>query len=268
MVKAKEIIAWMDEIAPPVIAEQGDPIGLQLGDVNQEIQTVYVTLDVRPETVAAAIEVGADMILAHHPAMFVPVRKFDMRDSQNRMYAEIIKHDLVVYAAHTNLDNAPGGMNDWLAQALNLSATSGLLPAQKGPVGTYAMGRVGDLPQTMTVAEFSDYCKKTFHLSGLRLISKDLNATIKKVAVLGGSGGKFYSEALKQGADAYVTGDISYHTGHDILASGLHGFDLGHHIEAICEVKLSEGLTNQAQKAGWQLKIVTNQINTDPFTFR
>ena len=117
MVKVKEIVARFEEFAPQQIAEKNDPIGLQLGSLEHEVKKMMVTLDVRPEVVEEAIAAGVDFIFAHHPAMFVPVKHFDLADPQNQMYAMLIKHDITVYAAHTNLDNANRAMNDWLAEA-------------------------------------------------------------------------------------------------------------------------------------------------------
>ncbi|MSE06884.1 Nif3-like dinuclear metal center hexameric protein, partial [Lactobacillus salivarius] len=83
----------------------------------------------------------------------------------------------------------------------------------------YSMGRVGELKDSLTAVEFAEYCKKVLNLRGLRLIAADNQKPVKRVAVLGGSGGRFFNAALLHKADAYVTGDISYHTGHDMIAA-------------------------------------------------
>lgn len=372
MTKVKDIVARFEEFAPKWMAEPGDPIGLQLGDLNNDVKKMMVTLDVRPETVQEAIEQGVDFIFAHHPAMFVPVKRFDLSDPQNQMYAQLIKHDITVYAAHTNLDNANGGMNDWLAAELGLVETKPLLPVREeqlyklaiyvptkqanqlrealaqagaGVLGDYqscsfsqtgigrfapnnqahpfigqagqlseveeqkvevvcparlknqvlaamyanhpyeevvfdlyqieglgqeyGMGRVGNLAfeKPMTVLEYAKYCKKVLGLSGLRLISDDLERKVKRVAVLGGSGAKFYSNALLKGADIYVTGDVSYHVGHDILASGLSVIDPGHHFEQVCKQQLTAKFTNWAKENAWPIEVYTSTLNTDPFRF-
>mgnify|MGYP003361594547 FL=1 len=87
------------------------------------------------------------------------------------------------------------------------------------------------------------------------------------MAVLGGDGGKFYPQALRAGAQAYVTGDVYYHTGHDMLAAGLTVIDPGHHIESICKSQLTKLFDQWRVQAGWPIEIVASQLNTDPFTF-
>ena len=259
MVLVKELVAEFERFAPKELAFAKDPIGLQLGSLNAPVHKMMVTLDVRPETVAEAIAAGCDFIFAHHPAVFSPIQPFDLDLAQNKMYAEIIKHDLTVYAAHTNLDCAHGGMNDWLAMELDLQAIS--------PLTDEGLGRIGNLSAAMSVRDFAKLCQQTFNLQGLRVISPDLDGQVKRVAVLGGAGGSFYQAALKMGADAYVTGDISYHTGHDMLAAGLNVFDVGHHVESICKPHLAKLFKQIAAQKDWKLTVIESKLNTDPFIF-
>ncbi|VDG20523.1 Nif3-like dinuclear metal center hexameric protein [Lactiplantibacillus mudanjiangensis] len=338
---ASELIARFEEFAPLKLKWHHDPTGLQIGDPQQEIHKVLVTLDVRPEVVDEAIAVGADMIFAHHPVMFRPADNLDYQEPQKAMYGKIAAHHILVYAAHTNLDCAEGGMNDWLAQALQLQHVTGLVPGYREPavkltvtvpaaqaemvqeclvsqhqaqvdryalnsgeqfsvdllkadlsaavtaitglVGVdnwdyqvtplltggkqYAMGRIGDLVKPMTVQNFALACKAAFHVDGLRLISNQPDQFIQRVAVLGGDGGKFYQTAQQQGAQVYVTGDVYYHTGHDMLAAGISVIDPGHHIESICKPQLTRLFKKWQAENQWSLSVVASQLNTDPFTF-
>lgn len=117
---ASDLIAAIEEYAPLALREGNDPTGFQIGRRDKVVKKVLVTLDVRPEVVQEAIDNEIDFIFAHHPVMFRPARNLDLSDPQNKMYADILTHDMTVYAAHTNLDKAQGGMNDWLAAALAL----------------------------------------------------------------------------------------------------------------------------------------------------
>ncbi|MCH4170439.1 MAG: Nif3-like dinuclear metal center hexameric protein [Lactobacillus sp.] len=120
MTTGQDLIDQIETLAPLSLREPKDPTGLQLGDPTQTVKKVLVTLDVRPEVVAEAIDKQVDFIFAHHPVMFRPAHNLDIRDPQNKMYADLLAHHITVYAAHTNLDKAQGGMNDWLAAALHL----------------------------------------------------------------------------------------------------------------------------------------------------
>src|SRR5690625_2005246 len=108
-------IQRFETFAPPYLAMGNDPIGLAVGTAKQPVQRMLVTLDVRPETVEEAIEKKVDFIFAHHPPIFRPAKNLMTDDPQIQMYADLLKHDITVYSAHTNLDVAEGGMNDWLA---------------------------------------------------------------------------------------------------------------------------------------------------------
>lgn len=266
---AQELINRFEQFASPLIAEDHDPVGLQLGDPSREIMTVMTTLDVRPEVVDEAIEANADFIFAHHPMMFHAAHNLDLSDPQNAMYAKLIKHNVVVYGAHTNLDNVNGGMNDWLAEQLQLTNLTPLLAGGTDPNTNdhYGMGRVGELDQEMDAREFADYCRQVFGVTGVRLIAPQSPKPIKRVAVLGGSGGQFYLDAIAKHADAYVTGDVSYHVGHDMIAHNLTVVDPGHHIEQICKPKLKSMFEQWNVQYGWEIDVVASRLNTDPFNF-
>ncbi|MFT9373005.1 Nif3-like dinuclear metal center hexameric protein [Liquorilactobacillus hordei] len=370
MTNVGEIVARFEQFAPQSWAEEGDPVGLQIGSMQQTVHKMMVTLDVRPEVVAEAVKNNVDFIFAHHPALFRPIRKFDLENPQNKMYAELIKHDITVYAAHTNLDNANQGMNDWLASLLDLQDIEPLLPqhedklfrlavfvpqaaaetvrnaltaAGAGKIGEYqdcsytisgmgrftpqaaanptignlleptevaedkievvfpkkicsrilkvmrtvhpyeepafdlfevqgngsryGMGRVGNLKKSVTISSFAEYCKTKFEIPHLRVVTGDITRKVSRIAILGGSGSQFYKDVLKKKADVYVTGDISYHTGHDIIASGLTAIDPGHHIEQVCKPHLQNLFEQWNNENKWQIEVIQSEINTDPFIF-
>lgn len=119
-VNGHEIIQLFEEWAPKKFAYEGDPIGLHIGDLRRPVTKVLVTLDVDERIVDEAIAQGAELIIAHHPPLFRPVKSIDTSTYQGRVIEKCIKHDIAVYAAHTNLDIAPGGVNDLLAEKLEL----------------------------------------------------------------------------------------------------------------------------------------------------
>lgn len=272
MTKGTELIHRFERFASPQLAEKWDHVGLQIGNPDRPIHRLMTTLDVRPEVVDEAIEQGVDFIFAHHPVMFHPARDLDTRNPQNAMYAKILAHHITVYAAHTNLDTANGGMNDWLAARLGLKDCQPLVPAGSDPVSgqPVGMGRIGTLDDGgMNPREFADFCQRIFNVAGLRLVTNpaDAERAIHRVAILGGAGQDFYPQAVQLGADAYVTGDVSYHFAHDMIANHLTVVDPGHHIEAICETGLAELINQWKDQYGWDFTVVKNQLNTDPFTF-
>jgi dinuclear metal center YbgI/SA1388 family protein len=120
------IIQYMEEFAPKSMAMEGDKIGLQVGRLNKEVKRVMIALDVLENVVDEAIEKQVDLIIAHHAVIFKPLKTLRTDLPAGRIYEKLLKHDIAVYIAHTNLDTAVGGINDLMAQALNLQNTEPL----------------------------------------------------------------------------------------------------------------------------------------------
>ena len=119
-----EVIQLFENFSPKYLAEEGDPIGLQIGDLSKKINKVIVALDVTEEVVEEAIENKVDLIIAHHPLLFRPLKKIVPEQPVGRIVEKLINYDITLYAAHTNLDIAEGGVNDMLADALGIENTS------------------------------------------------------------------------------------------------------------------------------------------------
>lgn len=128
------------------------------------------------------------------------------------------------------------------------------------------LGRIGELEQETTLKAFAETLKTSFSVDGLRF-SGDENKRVKKVAVLGGDGNNYWQEALQQGADVFVTGDLKFHTAQDALLAGLSLVDPGHHIEEIMKAGVERKLREQTNEAGLNVTYRASTINTDPFTF-
>ncbi|WP_127848152.1 Nif3-like dinuclear metal center hexameric protein [Lacticaseibacillus hulanensis] len=257
------IVRAVTDYAPAALAVPGDPIGWQLGDPHAVVNRVLVSLDVRPSVVQEAIDGHFDLIVAHHPLVFRPAHNLDERNPQNAMYANLLRHNIGVFGAHTNLDNANPGMNDWLSADLHLTNVRPFIDAGE----LQGMGRIGELPHALTLRELAAQCKTVWQLTGLRAIAKDLDKPVRTVAILGGSGADVYPDAAAAGADVLITGDVSYHTGHDILESKVAVLDVGHHVEHVMKKHLAAILQERNLADGWNVTIVPSTLNTDPFTF-
>lgn len=124
--KGQTIIQFFEEHAPKHFAMEGDKIGLQVGTLQKDVRKVMVTLDVLEEVVDEAIANQVDLIIAHHAVIFRPLKNLRTDLPAGRLYEKLIKHNIAVYVAHTNLDVAPGGINDLMAGALGLTETEPL----------------------------------------------------------------------------------------------------------------------------------------------
>lgn len=263
--KASDVIKRYEAFCPQELSMPGDVSGLQIGTLDKAIRRVMVALDVREETVAEAIAKKVDLIIVKHAPIFKPLKDLIADKPQTKMYLDLIKHDIAVYVSHTNIDIVEGGLNDWFCELLDITETSYLSEVHPG----FGIGRVGAVtPQTL--GAFANKVKDVFDLDGLRVISyqQDLSQEISRVAICGGSGDDFYPDALKAGADLYITGDIYYHTAQDMLTQGLTAIDPGHHIEVLFVSKIAELLSKWADEEGWTLEVLQSQANTNPFVYR
>lgn len=367
--KGQTIIQLMERLAPKSLAMEGDKIGLQVGTLNKEVKRVMVALDVLEEVVDEAIEKKVDLIIAHHAVIFRPLKHLRTDLPAGRLYEKLIKHDIAVYIAHTNLDTAEGGINDVMSEMLGLTQTEVLAPtheqklkkvvvfipkthheqvlqamseagaghignyshctfnlegtgtflpgegtnphigeqgklerveeirletiipeeiegrvvaamikahpyeepaydlyplAQKGK--TFGIGRIGKLPEAVTLGELVRRVKDIFSVEGVRVVG-DPEKTVQKVAVSSGDGNKFVPQAIFKGADVMVTGDVYYHTAHDALQAGLAMIDPGHNVEKVMKTSVQRYLQSELQQMKSDTEVLASQIHTDPFRF-
>ncbi|HEX6922308.1 MAG TPA: Nif3-like dinuclear metal center hexameric protein, partial [Bacillales bacterium] len=130
----------------------------------------------------------------------------------------------------------------------------------------FGAGRVGVLQKEMTLREFAEHVKKAFEVDGVRVVG-DLDDTIRKVAVLGGSGDDYMSNARFKGADVYVTGDVYYHTAHDAWMEGLNVVDPGHNVEKVMKEGVRSFFADFIQQKNYDTRVIVSGIHTDPFQF-
>ena len=120
MIKCREIILHLEKLAPPNLAESWDNVGLIVGNYEQDVRNILVTLDVTPQVVHEAINKKIDLIISHHPMIFKPLKKITEDDVVGNMVYRLIQNNISVYAIHTNMDIVKGGLNDILASLLQL----------------------------------------------------------------------------------------------------------------------------------------------------
>lgn len=254
---ASEFFKQYETYCPKSLAMEGDPVGLQIGTLDKEIKTVMVTLDIREQTVQEAIDKQVDVIIAKHPVIFRALDNLTDQDTQQKIVLDLARAGIAVYTSHTNIDIVNDGLNDYFCKLLDITDVVELTE--------FGLGRVGNVaPQTL--AAFSEKMKTRFNLSGLTVVSYDqtLSQNITRVAICGGSGGKFYPDAIAKGADVYVTGDIYYHTAHDMLSEGLLAIDPGHHIEVLFIKHVAQVL----REFNFDVTIIESESLTNPFIIK
>ena len=232
MLLAKDIIEFLEEKFPPSLAYEWDNIGLQVGDVNQEISKVMIALDGITAVVDEAKKKNVDLIITHHPFIFSGLKSIDFSVPQGRNIQKLIKNDIAIYTIHTNYDVAFGGMNDLLAQKLGLFDVHPFVMIDE----VHGLGRIGEVEFDTSLIELAEKIKDQWmheEVSGIKTVDCGSGCRIKKVAVIGGSGGKYIHEAKAVGADVLVTGDVTYHMAVDAREIGLNLLDIGHFAEVV-----------------------------------
>ena len=146
----------VNRLAPKKLAEEWDNPGLLVGDPSAEVKKIFLCLDVLDEKISRALELDAQLIVAHHPLIFHAVKNVRFDLPLGNKLARLIKNNLAVFAAHTNLDTAAGGVNDVLAKKI------GLVDVKNFGDEEFSLGRLGTLETPMTAADFARHVKKCF----------------------------------------------------------------------------------------------------------
>ena len=210
-----DVVAALERRFPPVWAEEWDRVGLVLGEPAAPVRRVLCVVDVVPETVDEALAADADMIVSHHPLLLRGVSSVAATTFKGRIIHQLIRAGMALYAAHTNADVASPGVSDALAARFGLT---GLRPLQRPAPGSPAhgddrgFGRIGELPQPMTLAELTRHAAAVLPVTswGVRAAG-DPGRMVRTLAVSGGSGDSFLGAATAAGVDAFLTADLRHH---------------------------------------------------------
>ena len=221
MPTVREIEQALFDLAPRERAMEWDNVGHLLGYPNDQVERVLVALDITEDVADEAIAKGCQLIVAHHPVMnckWLPVQ--DIRDDtpQGHLFLKLLGNGVSAICMHTNLDLAEGGVNDVLAERLEL--------VDPGPLCDNVPCRAGTLREPMALADFARFVSRALHCNGVRYA--DAGRPVHRVAVGGGACGEFEDTAIWAGCDTFVTADLSYHAFLDAKGKGINLIDAGH----------------------------------------
>lgn len=226
--RVKDIADVIEKKFPLNLAFDRDNVGLLIGDGESEVNGILLTCDVDEAVVNEAVSVGANLIISHHPLMFFKTNRLTESDAEQRTIRLMIKHGISHYAAHTNLDAARGGLNDYMAGLLGMRNTEVIDVTSDDGEAVHGFGRMAALENPLTLKELMDKVIKIFNADGLRYAG-ELNRKITKLAVNTGGGADILPDAADAGCDAVITGDIKYNGYLDALSRGMCVIDLMHY---------------------------------------
>lgn len=201
-----EIISALESFAPLAWQESYDNAGWQVGNPDAEATAALLCIDITEKVIEEAINRHCNLIISHHPLIFGGVKRITPQNATGRCLMAAIKNDIAIYSAHTNLDNAPAGVNAKMGEKIGLQNGRILQPA---PTGNGA-GWIGELPVALPEEQFLQQLKEIFRVPFLKHTSL-LNKDIKTVALCGGAGSFLLQEAIAQNADVFISGDFKYH---------------------------------------------------------
>lgn len=246
-----DFINAMNRLAPQETALGFDNVGLIIGTEREQIGTVLVALDCTLDVAREAVEIGADLVLTHHPLLFSAVKRISPDCPQTAAVYTLIRNGIALFAAHTNLDAAEGGVNTELCRLFGLRDAV--------PVGEDNIMRVGNLPETMMLDEFASMVQKK--LKAVARISGK-NKPVNRIAVLGGSGGSEYDLAHEAGAQVLVTGECKHSDAIAASVLNLSIISAGHYqTENPVLIPLVEYLRENTQGA----RYIISKANTQTF---
>lgn len=226
MATVADILKYMETIAPRNMKMDWDNVGLLCGSKTAKVTKILVALDPFEHVCREAADWGAELIVTHHPIIFQAMKAITDDTSIGRSILQLCHHGIAAINAHTNLDQAPGGVNDVLAQVLKLQNVEVInacgVDAEGNDWGLLRCGQV----QEQTLPDFLQTVKNTLGCEGLRYV--DGGKPVRKVAVGGGSCAGGMLEALDAGCDTFVTADIKYNQFWDARDLGLNLIDAGH----------------------------------------
>lgn len=226
MTTVRDVLQYVETLAPAYMKESWDNVGLLCGSKNQTVTKILVALDPFEGVCREAKEIGAELIVTHHPLIFMPAKNVTDETSVGRSIMFLCRHGISAINAHTNLDCTPGGVNDILAATLGLSDVQVINPSGVDAGGRpWGLMRCGSLEE-QPLDTFLERVKSALGCAGLRYA--DGGKSVHKVAVGGGACAGGLMEAFDAGCDTFVTADVKYNQFWDARDMGMNLIDAGH----------------------------------------
>ena len=250
----REIYDLINRLAPFETQAEFDNSGLLVGSAERAVEGILFALDLTEPVIDEAVARGVQLIVTHHPLMFVPRKTLTDGDYEGRLIRRLVRENLSLIAAHTNLDQAPGGINDTLAKLCGLSEVTG-----------EAFIRVGTLPEAMTAEAYAGFLAgrlgDTVRLMGPK------EAVIRRAGLCSGGGSDEWEKAAGLGCDAFISGEIKHHHALAMADRGIAAFECGHFAtEAPGISALAVALQNELDTIEYKMRIYVSEVSAYSFS--
>ena len=259
--KIKEIVDALERFAPLPLQDGFDNAGMQVGLTDADCAGALLCLDVTEEVLDEAISLGCNLVVSHHPLIFKGIKSLTGDNYVERCVMKAVKHDITIFSAHTNLDNAVNGVNFKMAEKIGLTHVEVLDPRADGWLNAGA-GVVGELPEPEAEEAFLRRIKQTFEVGCVKHTALT-GRQIRRVALCGGAGAFLMPEAIKKGADAFITGEIKYHDyfgrAEEILLAEIGHYESEQYTKEIFKKIISEQFP--------EVRVMMTSVNTNPINY-
>lgn len=223
MIRVRDVAQFLESHAPCSLAESWDNVGLLVGDAAAAADRVMTCLTITPESAAEAIRERAGLIVTHHPLPFRPSARITSADSTGHLLWQLIGQQISVYSAHTAYDSAERGINQRLAESLDLKEIAPIVARSDGPLGAGRRGQATGV----TLNDIAHRLKSFLGIPWVQAVG-DRNGKVSHVAVACGSAGEFIDPAVSCGCDCLVTGEARFHAALEAAARGIGLILVGH----------------------------------------
>jgi len=213
----EEICKYIESFAPVAWAEPWDQVGLQLGSLKTQIEHLGLALELTPEVVDWVFSEKIEGLLTHHPLFFRPLKGLREEDPWEQLIVRLVRGRRVVVSYHTNLDVAPGGVTEVLAEALGFKCERALKPISED-LPEIGLGRVGVTESPLSVSKIA---RRLAEIIRFPVFTVGPDREVKRIAICAGAGGDLIPQALQNGAEAYITGEVKHHAAREAEIAGL-----------------------------------------------
>jgi dinuclear metal center YbgI/SA1388 family protein len=265
-----DCIAWLSDFAPVELAEAWDNVGLLVGDRSAPVRRVMTCLTLTPDVAQEGLEAGVDLIVTHHPVLFRAVQRLTAETSEGALLLRLMRAGISVYSPHTAFDSARAGINQHLAESLELEEIVPLRPlaprddersfAETARSGTPGGGRWGRLPAPQPLSDVLARCRALFAPSVLAYVGEP-SRIVQSIAVACGAGGEFIPDAIRCGCDLLLTGEARFHACLEARTAGLALILLGHYASERPGV---ERLATELARAFPDAEVWASRVESDP----
>lgn len=253
-----DVVAFLEDFAPPQLAEGWDNIGLLIGREQAEVRKLLTCLTLTPDVADEAVSENGQLVVTHHPVLFRGTKKITSSTSEGRMLLGLIENGVAVYSPHTCFDSAASGINQQLAESFGLADPQPVRPSAE--LEGLGSGRMGLLKRPVLFEEFLATVRTAVSAEYLEFCGS-LQSTVSRVAVACGAAVDFMADAVRFGCDTFVTGEARFHSALEARAAGVNLILLGHYSSERPAVDNLAGLLD-SQFA--DVEVFASRVEQDP----